>query len=168
MGHTRAGGEGAGEQDKRLRTLAVWLASAAQQPQAVFECWRRGACASLTVGTSWDAVRVEFAFACRALGILKEQRCHIGPHLVGGVDRSIWVLLPLGTAHRLTGLERVAVQETGQQLLAPAPYAYSGDRVWLLPGVRDHDGELSKRLTSTDDLRKALGIALQQRSRVGR
>ncbi|MFE5868832.1 hypothetical protein ACFQ6V_09280 [Streptomyces roseifaciens] len=133
-----------------LAPSAAWLIKAARLPDTVAHAWRKGRCADLTAGTSWDLVELPFETGRKAMAVLDEQHFHIGPYLLSGIDRAMWVMLPLGTAHRLSGAPDVIVRPPGWQLRAPAPGRYS-DRLWLPPS-----GGRKPELTNTGALLAAL------------
>lgn len=100
--------------------------------------------------------QLDFTLATAAVSQLKAQHRHIGPYLMGGVEGTVWWLLPLGTGYRLIGTDGVAVQPVGQELLAPPPDRCVDGRAWVFP---DRDRCQWRTLTSSDDLREALDAA---------
>ncbi|MBT2384022.1 hypothetical protein [Streptomyces sp. ISL-11] len=135
---------------------AQWLARAAFEPAVATALWAQGQPAPLMVGRRWDLVRLDFRLATAVITQLKTRGDHIGPYVMGGVERAMWWLLPLGSARRLVGVPDVIPYRRGAELFAPPPGGYAGDRMWVLP-----DGEDGRRhvLTSADDLREALRAA---------
>lgn len=81
---------------------------------------------------------------------------------MGGAERVIWWLLPLGTGKSLAAVTGVAVYPRGAELFVPPPGRYLGDRVWVLP---DQAGERWNALTSGDDLHAAVDAATRQLTR---
>ncbi|MEU2515200.1 hypothetical protein [Streptomyces syringium] len=146
-----------------------WMSQAARSPSAALATWRLGEQVPLHTGRVWDLVEVDLELARGAMTELTEASEHVGPHLVSGMERAAWVLLPLGTSYRLAGLKGVLVHAAGWPLLAPPPGRYVGDRTWVLPGHGGHggdeEGEPWKRLTPADALREAVHHVHGQRRR---
>ncbi|MEU7166379.1 hypothetical protein AB0A70_17300 [Streptomyces morookaense] len=137
-----------------MRTSTTrWLSQAAMDPGAAVRLWESGRTAPLLVGRRWELVRTDFTLGTAAVSQLRERSCHIGPYLMGGVERMIWWLLPLGTARPLAAVPGAAVHPRGAEIFVPPPGRYLGDRVWVLP---DQAGDRWNTLTSADDLHTAL------------
>ncbi|MBT2384020.1 hypothetical protein [Streptomyces sp. ISL-11] len=133
-----------------------WLAQAAASPPTVIRLWAVGQPAPLMVGRQWDLARLDFGLATAAITQLKTRGDHIGPYVMGGVERAMWWLLPLGGGRRLVGAPGVTPYRRGAELFVPPPGRYLGDRMWVLA---DEDGGRGHALTSADDLREALRAA---------
>ncbi|MGX8905466.1 hypothetical protein ACR820_09600 [Streptomyces netropsis] len=152
-------GGGSPRPDHTARSaVTVWMSQAARSPSAALATWRLGELVPLHTGRVWDLVEVDFELARSAMRELTEFSEHVGPHLVSGMERATWILLPIGTAYRLTGVKGVLVHAAGWPLLAPPPGRYVGDRTWVLPDSDgdERDGEPWKRLTDADPLREAV------------
>ncbi|WP_414167733.1 hypothetical protein ACMATS_10115 [Streptoverticillium reticulum] len=144
-----------------MRTSTTrWLSQAAMDPRTAVRLWKSGRTAPLQIGCRWELVRTDFTLGTAAVSRLKAGGAHIGPYLMGGAERVIWWLLPLGTGKRLAAVTGVAVHPRGAEIFAPPPGRYLGDRVWVLP---DQAGERWNTLTSADDLRAALDAADHRR-----
>ncbi len=134
--------------------MTRWLSKAAYDPRAALDLWAADRTAPLVVGRRWDLVRVDFTRATSAISRLKVRGDHIGPYLMGGMEHAMWWPVPLGTGYRVAGSDGVTLCAAGEEILAPPPGRYLGDRVWVLPG---HDDERGRALTLADELHDALG-----------
>ncbi|MCC2276094.1 hypothetical protein LKL35_11805 [Streptomyces sp. ET3-23] len=141
------------------------LREAAHDPQLTVDLWAAGRTAPLMAGRQWDLVRIDFTLATAVIAQLKARDRHIGPYVMGGAERLMWWLLPLGVGRRLAGTPGLAVYPAGAELFVPPPGKYHGERVWVLP---EGDGNASTpALTSPDDFREALAAAARQLKRCG-
>ncbi|MGK5640079.1 hypothetical protein ACSNOK_17430 [Streptomyces sp. URMC 126] len=133
-----------------------WLSRAAEDPRTALAHWSAGRTTPLTVGTAWDVVQLDFTLATAAVTLLRERNRPVGPYLMGGMERAMWWLVPLGAGTGFRSVPGAMPRPKGAELFAPAPGRYAGDRVWVLP---EWAGEDRRIPTGFDDLREAAGEA---------
>ncbi|GHG78218.1 hypothetical protein [Streptomyces griseocarneus] len=145
----------------RIKTpFAHWLHEAAADPDLTTMLWAAGRTAPLVVGRRWDLAWIDFTLATAVITELKARCRHIGPYVMGGAERAMWWLVPLGTGYRLAGAPGLHVYPVGAELFVPPPDKCLGKRVWVLP---ESDADTpTAALTAPDDLRQALESAAQR------
>ncbi|MEU7044915.1 hypothetical protein AB0A77_28190 [Streptomyces varsoviensis] len=144
-------------------SMAHWLSASSDKPRAVRALWAQGQTAALINGRLWDTVEVPLGLSSLTSTYLAYRGRHVGPHLLSGAEHSAWWLVGAGRGEELAGIETVTVLPAGAPLPMPAPGAYSGGRLWILPEATTDDPRPWMRLTSAAALRVAAAEAAQAR-----
>ncbi|MFE7117838.1 hypothetical protein ACFU99_20720 [Streptomyces sp. NPDC057654] len=144
-------------------STAHWLAASAPEPGAVLALWAQGRTATVITGPYWDTVEMPLGLSSRTATFLAYRGHHIGPHLLCGVERTAWWLVPAGAGRILADVQQVKALPPGCPITAPCPGTYTGNRLWVLPEPTVRTPRPWLRLTSPQALRTAIGEAGRSR-----